>query len=102
MPTQGHSNTQISAETFRAATGKANFTDKTLEIAYGVLVEGKRQVDFVHKFGMSKGAVSHCVKAVLARLMGYEFVQVYLPRVRANTAKTWGREFAAKTKNFSR
>lgn len=49
---------------FQSVVGGMNFSEQSREIAYGVLVEGRQQQDFVEKYRISAAAVSYIVKRV--------------------------------------
>ncbi|HEK2843850.1 TPA: transcriptional regulator KorA [Proteus mirabilis] len=67
---------------------------QTLDIAFGVLVEGKKQTYFVEKLGLTKGAVSQAVNRVWSIYKdevppGYEKLTVILPKHQAFIVKKW-------------
>ena len=76
-------------------------SDKTVEIAKAVLVEGKPQSDLVKATQLTKGAISQAVKKVwrtyeLMALEGEE-ISVVLPPQKAYIVKQWAIEFANKS-----
>ena len=77
---------------------------QTLEIAQGVLVEGRPQASFVASLGLSRGAVSQAVHRVWAvhaandLPRGYERVSVVLPEHQAYIVRKWAAETARKLK----
>jgi len=88
---------------FAQATKNLSVSHQTLEIARGVLVEGKRQASFVTALGITKGAVSQAVTRVWQAHEertdvpeGYERVSVVLPEFQASIVKKWAA--AAKKK----
>jgi len=81
---------------FAQATRDLPVSPQTLEIARGVLVEGKRQASFVTAFGITKGAVSQAVTRVWQAYedrvgvpTGYERVTAVLPAFQASIVKKW-------------
>lgn len=67
---------------------------RTIDIARGVLVEGRSQAEFVTSLGLSKGAVSQAVsrvwKATKRNLPeGFERVAAVLPEHQAFIVKKW-------------
>jgi hypothetical protein len=78
---------------------------QTIDIAHGVLVEGRLQADFVALLRVSKGAVSQAVNRVwvAAREVlpdGMERVTAVLPEHQAFIVKRW--EADAKRKKESK
>ncbi|MDD5112914.1 MAG: TrfB-related DNA-binding protein [Methylobacter sp.] len=77
--------------------------NQTLEIAHGVLVEGKRQIVFVRKLGLSTGAVSQAVNRVWAAHKlkslpkGYRLVSAVLPEYQVYIVEKWA-QIAAKNR----
>lgn len=82
------------AEFKRAARGR-DWSEQTLEIGSGVLVEGKQQKEFCELYGISKAAVNQAVlrvwKAYLEMCVpeGFERVTVILPKDKAAKVKAW-------------
>ena len=68
---------------------------QTVEIARGVLVEGKPQSEFVRALGLSRGAISQAVNRVWTSHeekslpQGYERVSAILPEHQAFIVKKW-------------
>jgi hypothetical protein len=95
---------QLTEAQFLDAIKGLDVGDQTLEIARGVLVEGKPQALFVERFGLSKGAVSQAVNRVFSRAQtlppGFEQVTAILPRHRAFIVKKWAED--AKHKKDSK
>lgn len=90
---------------FQAAIRDLDIGTQTIEIARGVLVEGRPQVEFVKSLGLSKGAVSQAVTRVWAAAGahlpdGYKRVSVVLPEHQAFIVKKW--EADAKRKQESK
>jgi len=81
---------------FHTAISSMDITDRTKSITYGVLVEGKKQTEFVSLFGITKSAVSLACRRVweshIKLVEGYEEVTVLLPKNRAFIVKKWGKE----------
>ncbi len=71
---------------------------QTREIAHAVLVEGRQQMEFVEKLGLSKSAVSRAVTRIWEQHipLGYERVQVLLPTHQAFIVKKWAAEAQEK------
>jgi hypothetical protein len=88
----------LTEDQFQAAIRDLDIGAQTKEMAYGVLVTGKNQVDFVLKYGLSRGAVSQAVGRVWASHEtknlpeGYERVSAILPKYRAYLVKKWDDE----------
>ncbi|EOE7402234.1 TrfB-related DNA-binding protein, partial [Salmonella enterica subsp. enterica] len=55
---------RLTNEVFARVTRSLNVGKQTLDIAYGVLVEGRPQKYFVETLGISRGAVSQAVNRV--------------------------------------
>lgn len=86
---------------FQAAIEGLEVGQQTIDIAHGVLVEGRPQAEFVASLGLSKGAVSQAVSRVWAAAgevlpEGFERVTAVLPEHQAFIVKKW--EEAAKRK----
>jgi hypothetical protein len=70
---------------------------QTIEIARGVLVEGKAQTEFAAALGLSKGAVSQAVNRVWAAHQlkppaGFERITAVLPEHQAFIVKKWAED----------
>ncbi|EBM5962833.1 TPA: TrfB-related DNA-binding protein [Salmonella enterica subsp. enterica serovar 16:l,v:-] len=92
---------RLSKEVFSRVTQSLNVGQKTLEIAYGVLVEGKPQKYFVETLNISRGAVSQAVNRVwdaykLEVPDGFVRVEVVLPERQAFIVKKWADEAKRK------
>ena len=93
---------RLTPQQFKVATTRLDVGAQTLEIAYGVLVDGKPQAEFVERFTVSRGAVSQAVNRVWAAHEarnvpeGYEVVTALLPEHRAFIVKQWADEAAKK------
>ncbi|MTW05860.1 TrfB-related DNA-binding protein [Pseudoduganella ginsengisoli] len=93
---------RLTPQQFKAATKNLDVGAQTIEIAYGVLVEGEPQSKFVQKFSLSRGAVSQAVNRVWAAHEvcsvpeGYEVVTALLPARQAFIVKRWACEAAKK------
>jgi DNA-directed RNA polymerase specialized sigma24 family protein len=87
---------QLTEAQFQAAVKHLVIGQQTVDIARGVLVEGRTQAEFAKALGLTKGAVSQAVKRVwLAHTAenlpeGYERVTVVLPEHKAFIVKKWG------------
>ena len=79
-----------------------NLKQQTIEMAYGVLVEGKSQSHFASIRGISHGAVSQAIKRIWTIHIdtwvpeGYEKVTVVLPESKAFIVKKWEAELTTK------
>lgn len=67
---------------------------QTVDIARGVLVEGRRPAEFVAELGLSKGAVSQAVSRVWKAHaqevpLGFERVTAVLPEHQAFIVRKW-------------
>ena len=88
----------LNEEQFQSAIRDLEIGAQTKEIAYGVLVEGKNQAEFVLKYRLSRGAISQAVGRVWTSHEtknlpdGYERVSAILPKYRAYLVKKWGDE----------
>ena len=93
---------RLSKAQFLKATQGLEVGQQTLEIAFGVLVEGRQQADFVATIGVTKGAVSQAVKRVweahAAKNVpkGYRQVTALLPEHKAYIVKQWAKDTAKK------
>lgn len=81
---------------FQAAIKRLEVGRQTIEIARGVLVEGKPQADYVAALGVTKGAVWQAVKRVWDAHIraqetpeGFERITVVLPEHQAFIVKKW-------------
>ncbi len=89
---------KLSEEEFQAATAYLEVGQQTLEIAYGVLVQGRPQAHFVNEYALSKGAVSQAVNRVWVSFQsknlprGYERVTALLPKYKAFIVKRWAED----------
>jgi hypothetical protein len=85
---------------FQEATKDLEVGTQTLEIAHGVLVQGKPQAAFVTALNLTRGAVSQAVQRVWSAHeaknlpKGFERVTAILPAHQAFIVKKW--EQAAK------
>jgi hypothetical protein len=96
---------QLTEAQFQAAIKELDVGQQTIDIAHGVLVEGRLQADFVALLRVSKGAVSQAVNRVwvAAREVlpdGMERVTAVLPEHQAFIVKRW--EADAKRKKESK
>lgn len=80
---------------FQQAIQGLDVGQQTIDIARGVLVEGKQQAEFVESLKLTKGAVSQAVKRVWGAHQdqslpkGYERVNAVLPGHQAFIVKKW-------------
>lgn len=86
---------------FQAAIKGLDVGQQTLDIAYGVLVEGRTQAEFVALLGVTKGAVWQAVKRVWdvhkgQTPQGFERVTVVLPEHQAFIVKKWANDAKKK------
>tara|TARA_R110000850_G_scaffold137482_1_gene258648 strand:+ start:563 stop:865 length:303 start_codon:yes stop_codon:yes gene_type:complete len=86
---------------FQAALADLDVGHQTVEIARGVLVQGRSQSEFVEALNLSKGAVSQAVNRIWAAHEaqvppGCERLTVLLPKHQAFIVKKWASEFARK------
>ena len=95
---------QLTEEQFQEAIKGSEVGQQTIEIARGVLVEGKPQRDFVKALNLTPGAVSQAVNRVWSAHEtknlphGYERVSVVLPEHQAFIVKKWA-ECATKKRD---
>jgi hypothetical protein len=92
----------LSEAQFQACTQGLNVGEQTLDIARGVLVEGKRQIVFVKELGLSTGAVSQAVNRVWVAHkakslpQGYRMVSALLPEYQVYIVEKWAKIAAQK------
>ena len=92
---------QLSEAQFQECIQGLEVGVKTLEIAHGVLVEGKRQTVFMKELGLSSGAISQAVNRVWAAHKlkslpkGYKMVSAVLPEYQVYIVEKWA-QIAAK------
>lgn len=94
---------RLSEEEFASATSGLDVSQKTLDIAHGVLVLGKSQAEFVKLHGITKGAVWQAVQRVWEAHQqlvpnGYERITAVLPEHKAYLVKQWERDVKRKLK----
>lgn len=92
---------QLTEAQFQQAIKELGVGPQTLEIAHGVLVEGKPQAEFVALLGVTKGAVNQAVKRVwdahkALAPKGYERVTAILPEHQAFIVKKWAEDAKRK------
>ena len=92
---------QLTEAQFNAAIERLEIGRQTIDIARGVLVEGKLQAEFVASLGLTKGAVSQAVNRVWTAATetlpnGFERVTAVLPRHQAFIVKKWAAEAKRK------
>lgn len=92
----------VSADQFQKAIKGLDIGAQTIEIAFGVLVEGKSQAAFAEKFALTRGAVSQAVSRVweahLAKSLpkGFKVVTAVLPEHQAFIVQRWSEEAKRK------
>lgn len=94
---------RLTEEQFQAATQDLSVGQRTLDIAYGVLVQGRPQAEFVASLSLTKGAVWQAVQRVLkahkaVAPAGYERVTAVLPEHQAYIVKKWAQDAERKRK----
>jgi hypothetical protein len=92
---------RLTNEVFLRVAKNLNVGKQTLDIAHGVLVEGKPQKYFVETFNISRGAVSQAVNRVWEAYKqevpdGFVRVDVVLPERQAFIVKRWADEAKRK------
>lgn len=92
---------RLARDVFSRVTRGLNVGKQTLDIAYGVLVDGKPQKYFVDSLGISRGAVSQAVNRVWDAYKqevpdGFVRVEVVLPKRQAFIVKRWADEAKRK------
>lgn len=97
----GDKKKRLTKEVFARVTQSLNVGKQTLDIAYGVLVDGKPQKYFVKTLSISRGAVSQAVNRVWDAYKqevpdGFVRVEVVLPERLAFIVKKWADEAKRK------
>lgn len=92
---------RLSEVQFQEAIKNLEVGLQTIEIARGVLVEGKTQASFVKALGLTNGAVSQAVNRVWMAAPGnlpegFERVTAVLPKHQAFLVKKWVEEAKRK------
>lgn len=92
---------QLTESQFQAAIKGLGVGQQTLEIAHGVLVEGKTQAEFVALLEVTKGAVNQAVKRIwdahkALTPEGFERVTAILPEHQAFIVKKWAEDAKKK------
>ena len=91
---------RLTRQEFQMAVDSLNLNTKTIQIAWAVLVDGRKQSDLAAEHLLSKGAISQTVTKVWeARALppGFERVTEILPRHQAFIVRKWGKAFNTKT-----
>ena len=88
---------------FQAAIKGLEIGQQTIDIARGVLVDGRPQAEFVASLGLTKGAVSQAVSRVWAVAgevlpQGFARVTAVLPEHQAFIVKRWEADAKGKRK----
>jgi hypothetical protein len=99
-------NKRLTARQFEAAISELSVGERTRRIAYGVLVEGRPQHEFVTALRITKGAVSQAVNRVWeasrrATPGGLQRITVLLPPHQAFIVKQWEKQAMKKTSHES-
>ena len=86
---------------FQAAIQILDIGQQTIDIARGVLVEGRPQAEFVAALGLTKGAVSQAVNRVWSSSRGilpkgFERVTAVLPEHQAFIVRKWAEDATKK------
>jgi hypothetical protein len=92
---------RLTKEVFSRVTRGLNVGKQTLDIAYGVLVDGKPQKFFVESLNISRGAVSQAVNRVWDAYKqevpdGFVRIEVVLPERQAFIVRKWADEAKRK------
>lgn len=92
---------RLSKQEFMNVTKNLNVGQQTLDIAYGVLVQGQPQKYFVETLNVSRGAVSQAVNRVWEAYKqlvpeGFVRVNVVLPERQAFIVRRWADEAKRK------
>lgn len=92
---------RLSKDAFYRVTRNLSVGQQTLDIAYGVLVQGKPQKFFVETLSISRGAVSQAVNRVWDAFKqevpdGFVRLDVVLPERQAFIVKKWADEAKRK------
>ncbi|EMK3344991.1 MULTISPECIES: transcriptional regulator KorA [Vibrio] len=95
---------RLTESQFQAAIKGLEVGPQTIQIAHGVLVEGKPQTEFVTLLQVTKGAVSQAVKRVWEAHTaltpeGYERITAILPEHQAFIVKKWAEDAEKKRGN---
>lgn len=88
---------------FQAAIKGLEIGQQTIDIAHGVLVDGRPQAEFVAALELSKGAISQAVNRVWVAAggvlpVGFERVTAVLPKYQAYIVKKWEADAKRKRK----
>ena len=95
---------RLSEQQFHACIKGLGIGQRTIDIAYGVLVLGQPQTVFSTSLGLSKGAVSPALSRVWGAFeeknlpSGYERVTAVLPEPQAYIVRKWAEDAARKLK----
>ncbi|EGQ8484952.1 transcriptional regulator [Vibrio parahaemolyticus] len=95
---------RLTESQFQAAIKSLDVGPQTIQIAHGVLVEGKPQTEFVTLLQVTKGAVSQAVKRIWEAHTaqtpeGYERITAILPEHQAFIVKKWAEDAEKKRGN---
>jgi hypothetical protein len=93
----------LSESQFQECTKGLDVGAQTLDIAYGVLVQGKTQASFAKQLGLTKGAVSQSVNRVWVAHEskktlpnGHKLISAVLPEHQAYIVAKWAKEAKKK------
>lgn len=93
---------RLTEEQFRIAIQKLQPSRQTVDIAHGILVEGRRHGEYVKLYGITKSAVSQTAlrvwNAVDPMPAGFERVTAILPAHQAFVVRKWALKAEAKLK----
>ncbi|MCK9709848.1 TrfB-related DNA-binding protein [Pseudomonas syringae] len=88
----------MTAAQFEQATKNLDMSERSKEIAFGVLVEGRTQAEFAQKLNVTPGAISQIIARVwkpfeqqMSVPIGFQRVSVILPEHQAFIVKKWSR-----------
>lgn len=92
---------KLTSEQFKRALDGLDVGQQTIDIARGVLVDGRPQSEFVDALGLTKGAVSQAVSRVwgnwkLLLPEGFERVDAVLPKHQAFIVRQWEQDAKQK------
>ncbi|MDP5168571.1 TrfB-related DNA-binding protein [Pseudomonas syringae] len=96
----------MTAAQFEQVTKNLDMSERTKLIAFGVLVEGRTQAEFVEKLNVTPGAISQIIARVWkpferqkAVPVGFQRVNVILPEHQAFIVKKWSRAALDRMEN---
>ena len=98
---------RLTASQFQEIIKSLDIGGQTVDIARGVLVDGRPQSVFVTSLGLTRGAVSQAVNRVWSAYLeknlppGYERVSAILPSHQAYIVKKWAKDAMKKQQEES-